>query len=272
MLLHVFTNKGHGVPQAAEDPVTYHTPPVFEEVGPDRDHRVAQEGRRRRRTPTRCQRRHPRGDGRTTRRSCVLTAAMCQGNKLEKVREDFPERFFDVGICESHAVAFAAGHGEGRGEAGRGHLQHVPPAELRPDFPGGVPPEPAGGVRHGPGRAGRAGRPDAPRRVRHPVHAAVPEHDRAWPPATSRTWSRCSSAPSSTPGPIAIRYPKANLETARRGPDAAGPGRARQGRGDRLGRGRLLRRLRHAAVELRARPRRSCGRRGSTSASSTPGS
>ena len=25
-----------GVPQAAEDPVTYHTPPVFEKVGPDR--------------------------------------------------------------------------------------------------------------------------------------------------------------------------------------------------------------------------------------------
>jgi 1-deoxy-D-xylulose-5-phosphate synthase len=39
----------------------------------------------------------------------VLTAAMCQGNKLEKVREDFADRFFDVGICESHAVAFAAG-------------------------------------------------------------------------------------------------------------------------------------------------------------------
>jgi 1-deoxy-D-xylulose-5-phosphate synthase len=39
----------------------------------------------------------------------VLTAAMCQGNKLEKVRDAYPTRFFDVGICESHAVAFAAG-------------------------------------------------------------------------------------------------------------------------------------------------------------------
>src|SRR5438128_12665639 len=39
----------------------------------------------------------------------VMTAAMCQGNKLEKVRTDFPDRFFDVGICESHGVAFAAG-------------------------------------------------------------------------------------------------------------------------------------------------------------------
>ncbi len=34
---------------------------------------------------------------------------MCQGNKLEAVRDAFPQRFFDVGICESHAVAFAAG-------------------------------------------------------------------------------------------------------------------------------------------------------------------
>src|SRR5262245_52414262 len=42
-------------------------------------------------------------------RVSVITAAMCQGNKLEKVRSDFPARFFDVGICESHAVAFAAG-------------------------------------------------------------------------------------------------------------------------------------------------------------------
>src|SRR5262245_31322610 len=42
-------------------------------------------------------------------RVTVMTAAMCQGNKLEKVRADFPDRFFDVGICESHAVAFAAG-------------------------------------------------------------------------------------------------------------------------------------------------------------------
>ena len=42
-------------------------------------------------------------------RVAVITAAMCQGNKLEKVRSDFPDRFFDIGICESHAVAFAAG-------------------------------------------------------------------------------------------------------------------------------------------------------------------
>src|SRR5207247_6228736 len=42
-------------------------------------------------------------------RVAVLTAAMCEGNKLQKVREQFPDRFFDTGICEGHAVAFAAG-------------------------------------------------------------------------------------------------------------------------------------------------------------------
>src|SRR5207248_8491362 len=35
VLLHVLTEKGHGVEQASEDPVTYHTPPVFEKVGPN---------------------------------------------------------------------------------------------------------------------------------------------------------------------------------------------------------------------------------------------
>ena len=39
----------------------------------------------------------------------MLTAAMCAGHKLNKIRDDFPERFFDTGICESHAVAFAGG-------------------------------------------------------------------------------------------------------------------------------------------------------------------
>lgn len=42
-------------------------------------------------------------------RVCVMTAAMCEGNKLGDIRNDFPDRFFDTGICEGHAVAFAGG-------------------------------------------------------------------------------------------------------------------------------------------------------------------
>src|SRR5580704_9491735 len=36
VLLHVLTQKGRGVAQACADPVTYHTPPVFEKIGPER--------------------------------------------------------------------------------------------------------------------------------------------------------------------------------------------------------------------------------------------
>ena len=39
----------------------------------------------------------------------AITAAMCGGTGLEPFAERHPERFFDVGICEQHAVVFAAG-------------------------------------------------------------------------------------------------------------------------------------------------------------------
>jgi 1-deoxy-D-xylulose-5-phosphate synthase len=107
VLLHVLTEKGHGVPQASEDPVTYHTPPVFEKVGPERTILSLRRGGSKAYTDAasnaiyQVMEKDPR--------VAVITAAMCQGNKLEKVRTDFPDRFFDTGICESHAVAFAAG-------------------------------------------------------------------------------------------------------------------------------------------------------------------
>jgi 1-deoxy-D-xylulose-5-phosphate synthase len=107
VLLHVLTEKGHGVPQASEDPVTFHTPPVFEKVGPARTIVALKRGGAKAYTDAAStaiyQAMHDNP------RVTVMTAAMCQGNKLEKVRSDFPARFFDVGICESHAVAFAAG-------------------------------------------------------------------------------------------------------------------------------------------------------------------
>jgi 1-deoxy-D-xylulose-5-phosphate synthase len=107
VLLHVLTVKGQGVPQACEDPVTFHTPPVFEKVGPDRTIVSLKRGGSRAYTDAMSAAiyQEMQQDPRVT----VITAAMCQGNKLEKIRADFPARFFDVGICESHAVAFAAG-------------------------------------------------------------------------------------------------------------------------------------------------------------------
>jgi 1-deoxy-D-xylulose-5-phosphate synthase len=107
VLLHVLTEKGHGVPQASEDPVTYHTPPVFEKVGPERTILSLKRGGSKAYTDAASAAIYQvmQDDPKVV----TITAAMCQGNKLEKVRKDFPNRFFDVGICESHAVAFAAG-------------------------------------------------------------------------------------------------------------------------------------------------------------------
>ena len=42
-------------------------------------------------------------------RICAITAAMSLGCGLEGFRTEFPDRFFDVGIAEQHAVTFAAG-------------------------------------------------------------------------------------------------------------------------------------------------------------------
>ena len=106
VLLHVFTEKGHGFQPAEEDPVTFHAPAPFDRCD---DGRIA----------------HRKGSGKPAYtevvsaailremeqnpKVAVLTAAMCEGNKLQKVRDTFPDRFFDVGICEAHAVAFAGG-------------------------------------------------------------------------------------------------------------------------------------------------------------------
>lgn len=105
VLLHVITNKGHGFEPAAEDPVYFHTPPAFERKGNEAIPKPS--------GGSKAYTNHARdaiGDQmRHNEKVTVITAAMCQGNKLEPVREEFPDRFFDVGICESHAVAFAAG-------------------------------------------------------------------------------------------------------------------------------------------------------------------
>ena len=106
VLLHVFTDKGHGFEPAVKDPVKFHTPAPFcrdenKEIVPakssgglsyttvvaDAIHEKMQHDDR----------------------VCVLTAAMCAGNDLGRIRAEFPDRFFDTGICEGHAVAFAGG-------------------------------------------------------------------------------------------------------------------------------------------------------------------
>jgi 1-deoxy-D-xylulose-5-phosphate synthase len=105
ILLHVVTEKGHGFKPAAEDPVLFHAPPQFDRQADQVVRMTSSSARSFTHVAAQAIHDQMAADSRVT----VITAAMCQGNKLEKIRDLFPERFFDVGICESHAVAFAAG-------------------------------------------------------------------------------------------------------------------------------------------------------------------
>jgi 1-deoxy-D-xylulose-5-phosphate synthase len=105
VLLHVLTDKGRGFDPAVKDPVKFHAPAPFQ---------PAENGF----VPLKTSSSKAYTDAvsaalfdamRRDPRVAVLTAAMCEGNKLQKIRATFADRFFDVGICESHAVAFAAG-------------------------------------------------------------------------------------------------------------------------------------------------------------------
>jgi 1-deoxy-D-xylulose-5-phosphate synthase len=104
VLLHVVTEKGHGFRPAVEDPAAFHAPAPFSRSNGSVSLAASAS------TPyTKVARDAILAQMRKDPRVAVITAAMCQGNMLEPIREEFPRRFFDVGICESHAVAFAAG-------------------------------------------------------------------------------------------------------------------------------------------------------------------
>ena len=131
-------------------------------------------------------------------RVTVITAAMCQGNNLERVRDAFPDRFFDSGICESHAVAFAAG----QAKVGLRPIVDIYSTFLQRSYdqivPGSRAAESARHVHARSRRAGRSGWADASRRVRSWVSARVSEHGghgagrRSRFVANARSW-RCGT-------------------------------------------------------------------------------
>jgi len=105
VLMHVVTEKGHGFKPAVEDPTSFHAPAPFEHQNGSISLKTTSSRPPYTKLASDAILAQMRKDSRVT----VITAAMCQGNMLEPAREEFPTRFFDVGICESHAVAFAAG-------------------------------------------------------------------------------------------------------------------------------------------------------------------
>ena len=103
VLLHIFTEKGHGVPEAEADPIKSHSgtywlkkpsaadapapKPTYSQVFAQATQELIE----------------------SDPRVVAVTAAMLEGTALAPVHAKHPERVFDVGIAEQHAVTFAAG-------------------------------------------------------------------------------------------------------------------------------------------------------------------
>ncbi len=103
VIVHVLTKKGKGYEPAENHPARFHgTEPFDIETG----------------LPSKQRSKSNYTDvfstvmvkqGERNDRVCAITAAMADGTGLKRFRNLYPERFFDVGIAEEHAVTFAAG-------------------------------------------------------------------------------------------------------------------------------------------------------------------
>jgi len=104
-LLHVVTKKGKGYPPAENEPVRFHGTGPFEmKTGAP-----LPEEKTKTLTYTQVLSKKLVDLARSNRKIFAITAAMPEGTGLDRFRDAYPERFFDVGIAEQHAVCFAAG-------------------------------------------------------------------------------------------------------------------------------------------------------------------
>ncbi|MEW6410206.1 MAG: 1-deoxy-D-xylulose-5-phosphate synthase [Nitrospirota bacterium] len=103
ILIHVLTKKGKGYKPAEDNPSRYHgvSPFVVETGEPRKRHNLPSYSEVFGDTLIKLAKKDSRIIG--------ITAAMPEGTGLDRFAKIFPERFFDVGIAEQHAVTFAAG-------------------------------------------------------------------------------------------------------------------------------------------------------------------
>ena len=101
VLIHVRTYKGKGYQYAEQDPSIYHGLSGFDVTTGDTGRNPCSFSDVFGETMCQLARENPK--------ICAITAAMQNGTGLSHFREEFRDRFFDVGISEEHAVTFAAG-------------------------------------------------------------------------------------------------------------------------------------------------------------------
>ena len=104
-LLHVVTTKGKGFAKAEAEQVRYHSPALFDKTTgeplPEAPTLPAKYQEVVGQTLTELARSNPK--------IIAITPAMSSGSGLLPLQQTFPDRVFDVGIAEQHAVTFAAG-------------------------------------------------------------------------------------------------------------------------------------------------------------------
>jgi len=104
LLLHVVTQKGKGYPPAEKDPVRFHGTGPFDIKTGEAPVRTTGAN-----TYTEVFGATLMEKAAQDERIVAITAAMPEGTGLGKFRDKYPQRFFDVGIAEPHALCFAAG-------------------------------------------------------------------------------------------------------------------------------------------------------------------
>lgn len=98
VIVHVKTQKGKGYVPAEESPSDFHSmQPTCNCADNEKETFSCVMGK--------CLTEMGGADGKI----CAITAAMSDGTGLETWRKEHPDRFFDVGIAEEHALTFAAG-------------------------------------------------------------------------------------------------------------------------------------------------------------------
>lgn len=102
--LHVVTKKGFGYKLAEADPVKYHGPTPFDPAQGIQKPAVAPKT-----TFTQVFGQWLCDMAEADQRLVAITPAMREGSGMVEFHKRFPERYFDVGIAEQHAVTFAAG-------------------------------------------------------------------------------------------------------------------------------------------------------------------